>query len=104
MAAVLTLPRYVAGADLAEKMIAALDPDAIADGDVEIDARAVASASSSFARGCVQFLLVRGHASRILLTGGPDHFREYLAEAVRAEGIQSGRVVVQAGKGLLHAV
>lgn len=104
MPAILTLPRYVAGADLAEKMIVALDPTAVAGSDVEIDARPVVSASSSFARGCVELLLVQGRASRILLIGGPDHLREYLVDAALAQGLDATRIVTRTSKGLLNAV
>lgn len=95
MTASIELPRYAAGADFAASLIAGLDTAAVRGQDVRLDATQLTSSSSSFARGCVEGLLVDAGAERLVVVGGPEHFRMYLADAMRSAGLEPARLAME---------
>ncbi len=68
----LTLPQLVAGRELAAAAVARLG--ALTDTDVVVDARALASGTSSFAAQLVRSIVVDGQAATLTVVGGPAEF------------------------------
>ena len=65
----LTLPLLVAGRDLAARAVERLGT--IRGTEVVVDARALASGTTSFAAQLVQSIVVDGGADQLVLVGGP---------------------------------
>lgn len=80
MTPTLRLPGYVAGRDLAERMVA-LVHDYLQGEAFLVDARGLISGSSSFAAGLVHAALVNGGAARLVLVEGPPEFSDYVRDA-----------------------
>ena len=81
----LTLPLLVAGRDLATRAVERLG--AIAGTEVVVDARALASGTTSFAAQLVQSILVDGGADQLLLIGGPADFVADVRAAAQTLGV-----------------
>jgi hypothetical protein len=86
MAAVLTLPRLVAGRELAAAMVDQLGP--LAGQQLIVDCRNTVTGTGSFAAGLVKRALVDKHASELMLVGAPTDFAGYAAEAAEALGVR----------------
>ncbi len=78
----LTLPLLVAGRDLAARAVQRLG--VIARTEVIVDARPLASGTTSFAAQLVQSVIVEGEADRLLVVGGPADFVADIQAAARA--------------------
>lgn len=72
-------PGYVAGRDLAERMVALVHD--YLQGEAFLDARGLISGFSSFAAGLVHAALVNGGAARLVLVEGPPEFSDYVRDA-----------------------
>jgi hypothetical protein len=81
----LTLPQLVAGREIAAAAVGKLGP--IDDADVVVDARALASGTSSFAAQLVRSVLVEGRARQLTLLGGPTAFRHDAESAAASLGV-----------------
>ncbi len=81
----LTLPQLVAGREIAAAAVGKLGP--IIDADVVVDARALASGTSSFAAQLVRSVLVDGRAKQLTLLGGPAAFRRDAESAAASLGV-----------------
>jgi hypothetical protein len=81
----LTLPQLVAGREIAAAAVARLGT--IEDADVVVDARALASGTSSFAAQLVRSVVVDGRAKRLTLLGGPEPFVHDARSAAASLGV-----------------
>lgn len=81
----LTLPQLVAGREIAAAAVGKLGT--ILDADVVVDARALASGTSSFAAQLVRSTLIDGGAKRLTLLGGPAAFRSDAESAADSLGV-----------------
>lgn len=85
MSAVLTLPRLVAGRDLAAAMVDQVGP--LAGTRLIVDARNLVTGTGSFAAGLVRRALVDHHALGLVLVGAPADFVDYASDAAAALGV-----------------
>jgi len=82
----LTLPQLVAGRELAKASLLRLG--ALADREVVVDARQLASGTASFAGEMVHVALVQNQARSLTVVGGPADFQRFAADAARAERVE----------------
>jgi hypothetical protein len=85
MTAVLTLPRLVAGRELAAAMVDQLG--SLAGAQLIVDGRNMVTGTGSFAAGLIRRALIDQHAAGVVLVGAPEDFVDYAADAATKLGV-----------------